>query len=183
MITKEMTIEQVFETYSDRAQILAQEMSNLGLNCVGCSAATYETLEAGVLGHGLSEADLNKLLERLNEVVSQDIDTKSVTITKRGADKFREIAAEDGKEGAGLRLSDTAGGCSGYEYVLDFSEGCGDNDVIFESNGLEIHIDKDRLERLMGCMIDYMDGLNGSGFKITNPNVRGSCGCGKSQSY
>lgn len=178
-----MTIEQVFESYSDRAQILAQEMSNLGLNCVGCSAATYETLEAGVLGHGLSEADLEALLVRLNEIVSQEIDTTSITITKRGADKFNQIASEDGKQGVALRLSDQAGGCSGYEYVLDFSQGASDSDEVFHCQGVEIHVEKARLDRLMGCVIDYMDGLNGAGFKITNPNVKGSCGCGKSQSY
>lgn len=183
MITKEMTIEQIFETYSDRAQVLAQEMSNMGLNCVGCSAATYETLEAGVLGHGLSETDLASLLERLNEIVSQKLDNKSVSISKRAADKFCQIAKEDGKEGVALRLSDQAGGCSGYEYVLDFSEGKSDEDEVFESQGVEIHIQKERLNRLLGCNIDYMDGLNGAGFKITNPNVKGSCGCGKSQAY
>ena len=183
MITKDMTIEQIFETYSDRAQVLAQEMSNLGLNCVGCSAATYETLEAGVLGHGLNEGDLQALLERLNEIVSQEIDTKNVTVTKRAAEKFQEICAEDGKKSAALRLDDKAGGCSGYEYILDFSDKAQSSDVIFTSNGIEIHIDQTKLERLRGCVIDYMDGLNGAGFKIMNPNARGSCGCGKSQSY
>ena len=183
MITKEMTIEQIFETHSDRAQLLAQEMSNLGLNCVGCAAATHETLEAGVLGHGMDQDQLESLLSRLNEIVSQEFDSDTITITKRAADKFRQISSEDGKKGIALRLSDQAGGCSGYEYVLDFSEKASDDDEVFDSEGIEIHVQKARIKRLLGCVVDYMDGLSGSGFKITNPNVKGSCGCGKSQSY
>ena len=58
-----------------------------------------------------------------------------------------------------------------------------DDDVVFGAFGVEVHVNKNSAARLMGSEIDYIDGLNGSGFKISNPNAKGSCGCGKSQSY
>ncbi len=57
-----MTIDEIFTTFPQRGQKIAQEMQNAGLNCVGCGASVWETLEAGMLGHGFKEEDLEKLL-------------------------------------------------------------------------------------------------------------------------
>jgi len=183
MITKEMTIEEILTSFPQKSQKLAQELTQSGLHCVGCGSATWETLESGVLGHGFSETDLEALLGRLNAVLAEKSDPEAVVLTKRAADKYREILEEEGKAGYGLRFEDKAGGCSGFEYVLDYSPKASENDVVFTSHGMEIHINKNKLSRLLGSEIDYIDGLNGSGFKISNPNARGGCGCGKSQSY
>jgi iron-sulfur cluster assembly protein len=182
-ITKEMTIDEIFTSFPARGQRLAQEMMNAGLNCVGCGASVWETLEAGMLGHGFSEADLEKLLKRLNAILAEEIDTSTIAMTKKAVEKYREILADEGKEGWALRFGDRAGGCSGFEYVLDYSEKAEADDQVFHSEGMEIHVNQTAVPRLLGCMIDFVDGLNGSGFKITNPNAKGSCGCGKSQSY
>ena len=182
-ITKEMTIEEILTTFPQRSQRLAQEMMNAGLNCVGCGASVWETLEAGMLGHGFSEQDLEKLLKKLNAILGEKIDTSTITLTPEAALKFREILEEEGKEGWGLRFGDRAGGCSGFEYVLNFSEKASPEDVVYTSEGIEIHVEKQAAERLKGCVISFVDGLQGSGFKIMNPNAKGSCGCGKSQSY
>jgi iron-sulfur cluster assembly accessory protein len=183
MITKEMTIEEILTLFPQRSQRLAQEMMNAGLNCVGCGAAVNETLEAGVLGHGFEEADLAKLLGKLNAILEEKIDVTTITLTAEAADKFREILEEEGKEGWGLRFGDRAGGCSGFEYVLDFSEKAGPDDAVFISEGVEIHVEKQAVPRLKGCVISFAHGLQGSGFKVMNPNAKGGCGCGKSQSY
>lgn len=182
-ITREMTIEEILSKFPQKSQLLAQEMKNTGLNCVGCGASTWETLEAGVLGHGFSEEILNKLMERLNHILNQEVDTTTITLTKRAAEKYQSILKEEGKEGWGLRFEDQAAGCSGFEYVLDYSEKPLPEDRVFVSEGVEIHVRKPFVDRLMGSVVDYVDGLNGAGFKISNPNVKGSCGCGKSQSY
>ncbi|CAM0117414.1 iron-sulfur cluster assembly accessory protein [Rhabdochlamydiaceae symbiont of Dictyostelium giganteum] len=182
-ITKEMTIEQILTAFPQRSQKLAQEMMNAGLNCVGCGAAVWETLEGGVLGHGFNEEHLEKLLAKLNLILQEKIDLSTITLSPRAAEKYKEILEDEGKEGWGLRFADRAGGCSGFEYVLDYSEAPSEEDAVFHSEGVEIHIQKNSVDRLKGCVIDFVDGLNGSGFKITNPNVKGSCGCGKSQSY
>jgi len=183
MITKEMTIEEILSGFPQKSQKLAQELTQSGLHCVGCGAATWETLESGVLGHGFSEDDLTKLLGRLNKILEEKSDPSSIVMTERAANKYKEILAEEGKEGYGLRFGDQAGGCSGFEYVLDYSPAATEQDQVFVSHGVEIHVNKSRLGRLIGSEIDYIDGLNGSGFKISNPNARGGCGCGKSQSY
>jgi iron-sulfur cluster assembly protein len=182
-ITKEMTIDEILTKFPQKGQKLAQEMKNAGLNCVGCGASVWETLEAGMLGHGFSPEALDKLLGKLNAILAEVIDATTISMTKKAAEKYLEILAEDGKEGWGLRFSDKAGGCSGFEYVLDYSEKPLPDDQVFVCEGVQIHVNQAAAARLMGSVIDFVDGLNGSGFKISNPNVKGSCSCGKSQSY
>lgn len=182
-ISKEMTIEEIFSRFPQKSQKLAQEMTNQGLHCVGCGAAVWETLEAGMLGHGFSLEEVDALVVRLNEILEEKIDSSTISLTKRAADKYQRILKEEGKEGWGLRFGDKAAGCSGFEYVLDYSQKAKEDDEVFISHGVEVHVNKADTQRLIGSEIDYVDGLNGSGFKISNPNVKGSCGCGKSQSY
>lgn len=178
-----MTIEEIFKTFPHKGQKLAQEMTNNGLHCVGCSAATWETLEAGTLGHGMSENDMHRLIERLNAILAEKEDLSTITITEKAAKKFLEILKEDGKTGWGLRFGEKAAGCSGFEYFLDFSEKPRPDDTVLASNGISIHIHNKSFQRLLGSVIDYVDGLNGAGFKISNPNVKSSCGCGSSHGY
>lgn len=182
-ISKEMTIDEMFETFPHKAQHLGQELKNAGLNCVGCHAATWETLEMGMLSHGFNDTQIDAMIEKLNIILKKKSDKTTITMTKSAADKYRELLAKDGKTGYGIRLGDKPAGCSGFEYVLDFSEKATENDTIFHSEGFEIHVDKNVIDRMMGCEIDYVDGLNGAGFKISNPNVTHSCHCGRSQSY
>lgn len=182
-ISKEMTIEEIFASFPHKSQKLAQEMTNRGLHCVGCGAAVWETLEAGMLSHGFSPEDVEEMVNCLNEILSEEMDISTITLTKRAADKFRQILKEEGKEGWGLRFGNKAAGCSGFEYVLDYSQKAKADDRIFLSNGIEIHVSQKDEPQLIGAEIDFVDGLNGAGFKISNPNAKGSCGCGKSQSY
>ena len=182
-ISRDMTIESIFSKFPHKSQKLAQEMTNTGLHCVGCGAATWETLEAGMIGHGFPEEEIDSLISRLNEILTEVSDLNSISMTKRAAEKYMGILKEEGKEGWGLRFADRAAGCSGFEYVLDYSEKALENDVTFHSHGVDIHVNECLVSRLLGSEIDFVDGLNGSGFKISNPNAKGTCGCGKSQSY
>ena len=182
-ITRDMTIEDIFSKYPQKSQRLAQEMSNAGLHCVGCQAATWETLEVGMLGHGFTEEAIQELIGRLNGILAEEIASSSITLTKRAAEWVKKLLSEEKKESWALRFADKPGRCGGFEYVLDFSEKANDDDEVFESHGVTIHVNQKGLSRLMGCQIDYQEGLTGSGFKITNPNVKGSCSCGNSQSY
>jgi len=183
-ITREMTIEEILSNFPQKAQKLAQELTNAGLHCVGCQAATWETLEAGMLGHGYPEDEVTKLLKRLNAVLAEEVDLSKINLTKRAAEKLLHILKEEGKEGWHLRFGDKAAGCSGFEYVLDFSKEATEEDQVFATpHGIEIHVHKGAVSRLLGSEIDYVEGLNNAGFKITNPNAKSSCGCGKSQSY
>ena len=183
MIDLQMTIEEIFTRFPSKSQRLAHEMSQAGLSCVGCGAATWETLEAGMLGHGFEQDAIDSMLKRLNAILDEDDDPSTITMTKRAAEKFKEITTQDGKEGWALRFGDKPGGCGGFEYILDFSKSQEEDDEVLCSEGVEIHIKKAMLPRLLGSVIDYAEGLMGSGFKVSNPNVKSSCSCGNSQSY
>lgn len=182
-IDKEMTIEEIFATFPQKSQKLAQAMQGKGLHCVGCHASTWETLEMGVLGHGMTQDDLVDLIEEMNTILNEQVDASTITITPKAADKYRQILKEEKKEGYGLRFMEKAGGCSGFEYTLDFSEKPLENDVLFISEDIEIHVPKAIVDRLLGSEIDYIDGLQGAGFKVSNPNVKSSCSCGTSHNY
>jgi len=184
-IHRQMTIDQILSMFPTKAQRLSQEITNAGLHCVGCHAATWETLEAGMLGHGMNEAQIDRLVGRLNDLLNEKDEShpETITLTKKAAAKYMEILAEEGKAGWGLRFGDRMAGCSGFEYVLDYSEKAEEDDMIIESHGLQIHINKAAFKRLKGSIIDYVDGLQGAGFKISNPNVKASCGCGTSHNY
>ncbi|MBS0621783.1 MAG: iron-sulfur cluster assembly accessory protein [Verrucomicrobia bacterium] len=184
MITREMTVDSIFSNYPHKAQAFAHVITKAGLHCVGCQAATWETLEAGMMGHGMGDAEIDGLIAQLNAILAEeDSDPETITLTPRAAQKYREILAAEGKEGWGIRFEEHAAGCSGFEYVLDYSEKATDEDVIFTSQGIEIHVPDVFVDRLIGSEIDFVDALQGGGFKVTNPNVRSSCGCGTSHGY
>lgn len=182
-IKQDMTIADIFSKFPTKSQRLAQAMTNAGLHCTSCSAATWETLEAGMLGHGMSKDSMIKLVGDLNEILAEKLDLSTISFTARAAEKFKQFGKEEGIENPSLRFGDTAGGCGGFQYILDFSDKADEDDEIFESEGIEIHIKKAMLGRVIGSVIDYVDGLQGAGFKISNPNVKSSCACGTSQDY
>lgn len=182
-----MTIQEILSLFPHKAQRLSQEITNAGLHCIGCHAAVWETLEAGMHGHGLPEQAIDELVKRLNDLLHGEetpaTERDDVTLTARAAEKFLEFARQDGKEGYGLRFSDKADGCSGFTYELDFTPSAVADDVTFTSHGIDIYVQKSRLSRLKGSVIDYVTGLSSSGFKIENPNVGSACGCGSSHGY
>lgn len=183
-INRQMTIEEILSLFPHKAQRLSYEITNAGLHCVGCHAATWETLEAGMLGHGMSEAAIDTLVGRLNALLEEeDGEAGSITLTKRAAQKYLEILEEEGKQGWGLRFAEKMAGCNGFEYSLDYSEKARPDDTIFESMGIQIHVNNLMVKKLLGSVIDFIDGLHGSGFKVSNPNVKSSCGCGSSHGY
>ncbi len=103
-----------------------------------------------------------------------------VTLTARAADKVREIRIEEKiQDGYALRLKVLGGGCSGFAYDLYFDQSQ-DIDHAFESNGIKMLCDQMSLMYLMGTEVDYVESLQGSGFKFNNPNVKSTCGCGSS---
>ncbi len=182
-IERTMTIDSILALFPFKAQKLAQEITGAGLHCIGCHAATWETLEAGMYGHGKTDEEIDRLVSRLNALLDEPIVSDTITITPRAAKKYLQILQDEEKLGWGIRFAEKMAGCSGFEYTLDYSEKALPEDTVFVSEGIEIHVEKALVDRLIGSEIDYVDGLQGSGFKISNPNVRTSCGCGSSHSY
>ncbi len=104
-----------------------------------------------------------------------------ITLTPVAAKKVKElIKAENRPDSHGLRLGVVGGGCSGLQYKLDFCEGPEKGDLKFECEGVNLVVDARSYLYLNGTVLDFVDGLNGSGFTFSNPNVRQSCGCGVS---
>ena len=104
-----------------------------------------------------------------------------ITLSETGAEKVREFLAkqESAVETAGLRVGVRGGGCSGFQYALAFdSERPGD--AVFEDHGLRILVDGPSVPYVRGAVVDYVEGLQGAGFKVDNPNVIAACGCGSS---
>ena len=80
----------------------------------------------------------------------------------------------------GLRIMVEPGGCAGNKYMLGLVAGGEPNDVIVERNGLKLFVDAGSVPLLHGVTVDYLSGLEGSGFTFENPNATTSCSCGKS---
>lgn len=189
-ITKETIIADILEMHPDKAMLLSEIMMEFGIHCVGCGANAFETLEQGVLGHGYSEKDLNKLLTDLNKAVNTKTKSKksnnknisefSLTLTPKAIGKLKQIMKDEKKENGYLRASVLAGGCSGYTYDLEIVEKKANGDIEFDQGGIKILIDQESAEFVNGTNIDFIDTLKESGFKFNNPNATRECGCGKS---
>jgi len=112
------------------------------------------------------------------EIVEQ---TTLVSLTPTAASKIRELMAEepDGGELV-LRVAIQGGGCSGFQYGLGFDTAPAEGDEILEQEGVRVVIDPYSAPYLRGATIDFLNGLQESGFKIDNPNATTSCGCGHS---
>jgi iron-sulfur cluster assembly protein len=104
-----------------------------------------------------------------------------ITLTDKGATKVNEFLAaqQQQAETAGLRVGVRGGGCSGFQYQLAFDEKR-DGDTVFESHGIKLLVDGASLPYVKGAEVDYVDGLQGAGFQVNNPNVIAACGCGSS---
>jgi iron-sulfur cluster insertion protein len=101
-------------------------------------------------------------------------------ITPTAASKVNEIRAAEGIEPTmALRLRVVGGGCAGFSYDLYFDEPA-EVDRQFEVAGVKCVVDEMSLMYLVGTEIDYVEGLQGAGFKFQNPNVKSTCGCGSS---
>ena len=103
----------------------------------------------------------------------------SVTLTTAAAERVSSFMANRGK-GLGLRLGIKTTGCSGLAYVLEFVDDVNADDEVFSIGGVNIIIDAKSIVYLAGIELDFVkEGLN-EGFKFTNPNAKGECGCGES---
>ena len=107
-----------------------------------------------------------------------------IKLTPVAVNKVKAILSQQEPLPAGLRIGVVGGGCSGFSYSMTF-EAQGNNDdlgmdKVFTFDGLKVFVDQASLLYLDETEIDYVDSLEGSGFKFANPNVKSTCGCGSS---
>ncbi len=112
--------------------------------------------------------------------MAPDETTAMLEVTDTAAEKIKEfLEGEEKAEGHGLRVRIKAGGCSGFEYVLELDK-VRDSDNKFGPDQGCVIIDEISMPYLSGSTIDYVESINGAGFDIRNPNAKGGCGCGSS---
>jgi iron-sulfur cluster assembly protein len=107
-----------------------------------------------------------------------DTPQAAVTITDIAAEKIRALV-DAGEGEQALRIAVRGGGCSGFQYALALDTTKPD-DQVFEHNGVSVAVDKVSMQFVFGSQVDYVDGLQGAGFTVNNPNVVAACGCGSS---
>ena len=191
LISRDTIISNILEINPSKSALLTEMLLDFGIHCIGCGASSIETLGQGVLGHGYTEEQLDKLIVDLNKVISSekvDNDLKVIntqdfklTLTSTAVTKVKEAIKSQGKKDtATLRVSVLSGGCSGFMYDLQFLDEPVKGDINFKQDGINIGVDKGSLDQLNNIEIDFIDTLNESGFKFNNPNQSAGCGCGKS---
>lgn len=107
-------------------------------------------------------------------------DEYPITLTESAVASVKKALEEEGDEGDGLRVSVIGGGCSGFQYNLDFDKEERIGDITMNFGGVTVFIDPVSADYIKGTVIDYVTGLNGQGFKFNNPNAKRHCGCGNS---
>ena len=103
-----------------------------------------------------------------------------VILTTKAIAKVKEIMAQQNPVPSGLRVGVVGGGCSGFSYSMSFENSAGMMDKTFDFDGLKVYVDATSVMYLNGCTVDYLETLEGAGFKFENPNVKSTCGCGSS---
>ncbi|MGH9338614.1 MAG: iron-sulfur cluster insertion protein ErpA [Acidobacteriota bacterium] len=103
-----------------------------------------------------------------------------ITLTNTAADKVKEVIGQQSEPFVGIRLSVVGGGCSGFSYSMNLEKESREGDTVVPVNGFQVFVDEQSLQYLSGTQIDYIETVQGAGFKFNNPNVKGTCGCGES---
>jgi len=115
------------------------------------------------------------------EIQTQETTKKTpLTLTPKAVVKVKEIMGQQNPVPAGLRVGVVGGGCSGFSYSMSFENAAGLIDKTYDFEGLKVYVDATSLTYLTGCTVDYLETLEGAGFKFENPQVKSTCGCGSS---
>jgi len=105
--------------------------------------------------------------------------TQNLTLTSSAATRIGAIAKRQGKP-AILRLSVEGGGCSGFQYKFDLADAPDNDDMVSETEGVQLVVDPVSLDLVAGSTVDFVEELGGAAFRVTNPNAAAGCGCGSS---
>ena len=181
-INRSMNIQALAQAHPEAVVVMAER----GLHCVGCHASAVDSVESGAKTHGMSDEEIDAMVAEMNEMVSlrkeelKNAKPAHIDVTEKAAKKLQELMKAEGKDGYSLRVQVVPGGCSGFQYGLDFDNLVTPNDLEFTHHGVKIIIDKDSAAQIPGAKVDYVDGLHGSGFTVENPTAEHKCGCGKS---
>ncbi|WCJ60513.1 iron-sulfur cluster assembly accessory protein [Fontisphaera persica] len=107
-------------------------------------------------------------------------DERLVRVTPSAGEKVRSLLQKQGRPHGVLRIAVVGGGCSGLQYKMDLQDGPANRDILVESGGIRVVVDPKSALYVTGSELDYVDALQGGGFKVKNPNAATTCSCGES---
>jgi len=109
---------------------------------------------------------------------------KLVTLSPLAVERVKEFISKDKnaeqRRANGLRIFVAQGGCSGYQYGMVLEDHPRDDDISWSVDGINVYVDNQSAKFLKGSSVDFVETVQGAGFKIDNPNAVSSCGCGNS---
>jgi iron-sulfur cluster assembly accessory protein len=108
------------------------------------------------------------------------MESNPIVLTPKAVEMVKSAMAQEGIADHGIRVGVVGGGCSGFQYSMDFEKTGAEGDMTFEQEGIKFFVDPMSSMYLQGVTIDYVQGLQGAGFKFENPNAKQTCGCGQS---
>jgi len=124
---------------------------------------------------------MDNAMESKERVEPQEMSSGPISVTPKAVQMIKITREQEGIEDSyGLRVAVRGGGCSGFEYALDFEKEQRPTDFVLEYDGLDVFVDAVSARYLSGTEIDYVLGMTGAGFKFNNPKASGTCGCGSS---
>jgi iron-sulfur cluster assembly accessory protein len=119
--------------------------------------------------------------DKLNKVEKgEEVADTLMAMTDFAAEQLKKLQKQLKKNGHGIRIEVSPGGCAGFQYFIDFEKDPSERDIVLEEKGFKIFIDPVSADFLEGTTLDYEESLQASGFRFNNPNVTHSCNCGKS---
>ena len=107
-------------------------------------------------------------------------DERLIRVTSGAAHKVSSLLAKQGRPKGVLRVAVMGGGCSGLQYKMDLQDGPANRDILVETGGIKVVVDPKSALYVSGSELDYIEALQGGGFKVKNPNAASSCSCGES---
>jgi iron-sulfur cluster assembly accessory protein len=177
-VSKEMLLGELMARFPKATEVFAK----FGVKTAGCSTNPFDTLEQFAKAQGKDEAAISEMVASLNKAMRGiSLDSQfPISLTETGATHVKQIMQSEGKAGWVLKVTAVPGGCSGFMYEMDFVQSPGSDHEIVEMHGLKICYDKAFEHVLKGTIIDFKEGLQGTGFVMNNPNAKSGCGCGQS---
>lgn len=177
-INKDTLIGEILSLVPEAAEI----MEDYGLSCATCDVSAFEPIGFGVRAHGISEEDLDRLIEKINAIVaSKHLQTKNteLSLTLSAKTQILHEATEEKKKDYGLKITVKSRG-NGQEpaYKMVFRKNPAKEDKTIVLQGIKFFVDKKSFVLLKGSQIDFIESQFGSGFKIWNPKYINQCACG-----
>ena len=179
-IAKEMLIGEVMARWPHTTTIMARHGFKLG----GCNVSPLETIEQSARNQGINDDEIAVMIADVNKDLAEERPPEDageiITLSETAAKHIRNIMTSEGKQGSYLKLNVVPGGCSGFNYEMDFVESLETGDMENESRGIKLAMSKSSEKFLRGIRIDFRETLNGAGFVMQNPNAKSGCSCGQS---